>query len=84
MPILKNNVQYNAMFDILYITIEDSPNSYGHEDDYGVVINYDYNTKKIVGFDIWDFKFKMEHEKQISLPIQIDLKQIYHDIVIAQ
>lgn len=75
------NYEYNRMFDVLYIRIGKSNDSYGHEDDYGTVLNYDYATKKLVGVDIWDFKRRIERKEKITLPVKIDLKKIYKSII---
>lgn len=72
--------EYNSMYDILYITVKESEDSYGHEDDFGVILNYDYATKEFVGADIWDFKNRIENNKIIRLPINIDLKEIYRQL----
>ncbi|MBA1335910.1 MAG: hypothetical protein HPY66_1728 [Firmicutes bacterium] len=74
------NYEYNPMFDILYIKLCDTDESYGHEDDYGIVLNYDLNTKKLVGVDIWDFKRRIKQKEKISLPIDIDLDKIYYEV----
>jgi len=74
------NYKYNAMFDILYLRLADSDNSYGHEDENGVIINYDYDTKRAVGADIWDFKRRISNKKPIVLPFQVDLHSIFSEI----
>ncbi|MGE5527903.1 MAG: DUF2283 domain-containing protein [Patescibacteria group bacterium] len=74
--------EYNKDLDVLYITLESSKDSYGHEDDYGVILNYDYATKQLVGVDIWDFRSKIEKNVIIPLPFSIDLKQIYQAITV--
>jgi len=75
------NYEYNDVLDVLYITLETSDDSYGHEDDYGIVLNYDFCTKKLVGVDIWDFKKKIKDNKEIPLPLEIDLKNIYSSLL---
>ena len=79
MLILSQNInyEYNQMFDILYIKLDDTKDSYGHEDEYGIVLNYDYETKKLVGVDIWNFKRRFEQKEKILLPMEIDLGKIY-------
>ena len=72
--------EYNSALDILYLMLDKTEESYGHEDDYGVVLNYDYATKKLVGIDIWDFKERFQEDKQIPLPIEVDLKSIYSSL----
>ena len=74
------NYEYNIAFDILYIKFEDTEDSYGHEEDYGVVLNYDYQTKKLVGVDIWDFKRRIEQKENIILPFEIDVDKIYQEV----
>jgi len=74
------NYEYNSMFDILYIKLENSNDSYGHEDDCGIVLNYDFKTKNLVRIDIWDFKFRIQNNEEISLPIFIDLHEIYKSL----
>lgn len=74
---LKNNYEYNSMLDILYITIKESGESYAHEDELGTVLNYDYETKELVGIEIWDFKAKMFKGKKINISYDIDFKAIY-------
>jgi uncharacterized protein YuzE len=82
MLMTKNYVrfEYNPMYDILYLVTKESDDSYGHEDDFGVILNYDYITKEFAGVDIWDFKKRIESNKRINLPIDIDLKEIYNQL----
>ncbi|NJD02043.1 MAG: hypothetical protein FIA99_05485 [Ruminiclostridium sp.] len=68
------------MYDILYLVIKESEDNYGHEEDYGVILNYDYITKEFVGADIWDFKKRIANNEIIKLPVNIDLKEIYNQL----
>ena len=74
------NFEYNSMYDILYIKLDESDYSYGDEEINGIVVNFDYNTDKVIGADIWDFKLKMQRNESIPLPFDVDLKEIYNKL----
>jgi uncharacterized protein YuzE len=77
----KMSIEYNSMYDILYVRIKESSDTYGDEKIPGIVLNYDYETDEIVGFDIWDFKLRMRNKEHIILPAQIELEEIYSKIL---
>lgn len=76
----KVNFEYNSMYDILYIKLEETSDSYGDEEIRGIIINYDYDTDKIVGADIWGFKRRMKNHEVIKLPVDVDLDEIYNSL----
>jgi hypothetical protein len=82
MLILKNKIkyEYNIMYDILYLKIKGSNDSYGDENEIGIVINHDYNTDEIIGADIWDFKERIVNNEAIPLPFKVDLMEIYKEL----
>ena len=76
----KTKYEYNSMYDILYLDICHSDDSYGVEETYGIVLNYDYETQKLSSIDIWNFKTKMDNKEQINLPVDFDLQDIYNQL----
>ena len=72
--------EYNTMYDILYVKLKDSYDTYVVEKTKGVLINHDYTTKEITGFDIWDFKKRMENKEHLTLPIPVDFNSIYNSL----
>lgn len=66
--------------DMLSIKLDESSNFYGHEDEMGIVLNYDFDSKKLVGIDIWDFKYRLENKAEILLPIEVSLVDIYKSL----
>ena len=51
-------INYNEILDILYIQIKKCNHSY-EEEKQGIVLNYDMNTKELVGIDIWNFSHRI-------------------------
>lgn len=72
--------EYNQMYDILYVKIKDSYDTYVVEKTKGILVNHDYSTKEITGFDIWDFKKRMENKEHLTLPIPVDFNNIYNSL----
>jgi hypothetical protein len=77
---LNYDYEYNSTLDLLYINIDYSDDSYGDEENRGIVLNYDFKTDKLVSIDIWDFEYRIENNKPIPLPITVDLQSIYNSL----
>jgi uncharacterized protein YuzE len=74
------SVEYNSLYDVLYVRLKNSPETYADEEVRGILINCDYETNEIVGFDIWDFKKRITLNEDIPLPVKIDLEAIYESL----
>lgn len=68
------------MYDVLYIKLKECSDSYGDEENPGIVLNYNYETDELVGIDIWDFKCKILKNQKIKLPLDINLREIFNEI----
>lgn len=73
-------IEYNSMYDILYIRFGDDQDTYGKEVDEGIVLNYDYNSNSLVGIDIWDFKQRVSNKESIPIPYLLDLQSVYNSL----
>lgn len=73
-------IKYNKLYDILYIKLKNCYDSYVEEKNRGILTNLDYRNNEIVGFDIWDFKSRIEKNEHIPLSIAIDFKKIYNSL----
>lgn len=52
----KTKINYDSKFDVLYYTWGDTSNSYGDEDDDGIVSVRDIESDEIRGYTIFNFK----------------------------
>lgn len=52
---------YDHKYDILYISITDQENSYGHEEPEGFVIHRDMTTDEITGFTLFEASKTVKH-----------------------
>ena len=52
----KTRIDYDSKFDVLYYTWGDTSNSYGDEDDDGIVSVRDIESDEIMGYTIFNFK----------------------------
>lgn len=79
----ENNIKYNKKCDILYITLDTSEEFFGQENEEGIVLNYDFQSKKLVGIDIWDFEMRMKNNEPILLPpnVKFDFSDIRKNII---
>jgi uncharacterized protein YuzE len=68
------NLNYDKRFDVLYILFSDTNNTYGEEDDFGVVIHRDFDTDEVTCITIFDFKKKLNANQlsKLALPVDID------------
>lgn len=56
MPVKKNQYNYDSKFDVLYISFCDSGNSYGDDEQPGIIYRRDVDTDEITGYTITHFK----------------------------
>jgi len=72
------SLNYDRRFDVLYIRFCNSEDSYGEEDDFGVVTHKDFTTDKITGLTIFDFSRKCETNQfpTVDLPVEIDYRNL--------
>lgn len=49
-------IDYDSRFDVLYYTLGDTSNSYGDENDDGIVFIKDMDSDEIRGYTIFNFK----------------------------
>lgn len=52
----KPKIDYDSTYDVLYYTFGDTSNSYGDEDDNGIVFIKDIISDEIMGYTIFNFK----------------------------
>ncbi len=52
----KLKIDYDSDYDVLYYTLGDTSNSYGDENDNGIVFMKDINSDEIMGYTIFNFK----------------------------
>lgn len=52
----KTKINYDSKFDVLYYTWGDTSNSYGDEDNDGIVSIRDMDSDEIQGYTIFNFK----------------------------
>ena len=60
-------IEYNEMYDILYIKLYDCCDAYDEENIKGILINRDLYTEKIVGYEVWDFMKRIKGKEKIQL-----------------
>lgn len=76
MPVKKNQFQYDAKYDVMYISFRDSGNSYGDDALPGIILRRDIDTDEITGYTITRFK-EMYIKQQLpmlprSFPLSYD------------
>jgi len=69
---------YDKTYDVLYILFSDDDNTYGDEDDQGIVLHRNFNTDDITGVTIFDFekKYRTNQLPVLSLPIELDYNEM--------
>jgi uncharacterized protein YuzE len=68
----KFEIEYNREYDILYIRLKDSYDSYVEERTKGILVNRDFETDEIVGVDIWNFSKRILNNEPLPTPINVD------------
>ena len=61
------SIFYDKQFDVLYMKFSDNSNSYGDEDDYGIVIYRDRKSDEITSITIFDFMSKYQDGRLSSI-----------------
>ena len=74
-------IEYNDAYDVLYIKIKNSYDTYVEERHKGILINHDYKTDEITGLEIWDFKRRIEKKEKMETPFPVDLEVIFKTLV---
>ena len=67
-------VDYDTKYDVLYIMLSDTSNSYGDEDPDGIVVFKDIDTDQITGVTIFDFSTRFSNPAMLKcvLPSSIN------------
>ena len=73
-------IEYNKMYDILYVNLKDCYDSYVEEREQGILINHDFKTNEIIGIEIWDFKKRIENNEKFTIPFPVNLEEIFKSI----
>lgn len=73
-------INYDTTYDILYIITDDNHNSYGDEDDNGVVYLRNGRTDNIVGLIIYDLLEKIADNTISTILSEVDIN-FAHDIL---
>lgn len=61
--------------DVLYIGIGDRSNSYGDEEEEGIILLRDIDTEELTGVTILDFLYRYKHKKLDGIPFSINFER---------
>ena len=67
-------INYDRRADVLYVSISDTGNSYGVEDDFGLVFLRDANTDELTGITILGFRKQRNYEAIRRLLLEEDIQ----------
>lgn len=68
-------INHDSENDVLYIGLGDRSNSYGDDDDDGIIILRDIDTRELTGITILDFLYKYQNKELEHLPIRINFER---------
>ena len=61
--------------DVLYIGIGDRSNSYGDEEEEGIILLRDIDTEELTGVTILDFLYRYKHKQLDCIPFPINFER---------
>lgn len=70
-------LSYDRKTDVMYINVGNTSNSYGREDNDGIVYFYDTETEEFTGLTIFDYREKRKSGflRNLVIPYPIDFYQ---------
>jgi len=69
---------YDKTYDVLYILFSDDDNTYGDEDECGIVLHRNFSTNDITGVTIFDFekKYRANQLPALNFPVELDYSEM--------